>query len=98
MRLNTTILAVAASAVAVTGAATSAYADTPDRVSVAVRHNDLNLGSPEGRALLQARIVNAARRACQMSGNQTLSELQRSRTCYRQAMAGAEAQVVRFAG
>ena len=52
-------------------AAAPAAASTP--ASVAVRTADLNLGHPQGRALLAARIKVAARAVCVAGGSDTVS-------------------------
>lgn len=82
MRIQSTILALAAVALAVPAAASEAGA-----VSVGVRYNDLNLATKAGQDELDRRLDRAARSVCGMDritvGTRLASA--ESRRCYREA-------------
>src|SRR5512139_2727663 len=73
-RMRVTMIAMAAT----TGAASTAFADSPDAPrydSVVVTYSDLNLDTAAGNQKLYARLSNAASRAC--GGEPAARELER---------------------
>jgi UrcA family protein len=58
-----------------------------------VRYADLNLSSPEGARVFDARLRNAARQACgERMGRETLREYLRVRACKRAFIESAQAR------
>jgi len=55
---------LSAALVAASLAAAPASAQTADRPAIAVSHDDLDLGTAEGRAALDLRLLHAARSVC----------------------------------
>ncbi len=85
MKLITTIIAAALT--------TAASAQTPATAgqSVVVRYDDLNLGSARGQAMLDQRIVRAAKSVCGVNdGNHELAQTIESDHCFRTSMASAK--------
>ena len=84
MRIRSTILALAAAAVALTVPAAATEAESN---SVGVRYSDLNLASKAGQDELDRRLDRAARNVCGMDGIRTGTRLAsaESRRCYREA-------------
>jgi UrcA family protein len=77
-----------AAAAIVLACATTAQASPAEPVSVAVRYADLDLSSPEGRAMLENRIEAAAREMCGMDSALTTGSRMPSysmRACYKKA-------------
>jgi UrcA family protein len=64
-----TLLAIAALATAMTGAAAHAQPSNPDVKTAVVRYDDLNLATARGRAVLDARIAQAAVNVCDATGS-----------------------------
>lgn len=89
MRIRSTILALAAVALAIPAAATEA-----DAGSVGVRYNDLNLASKAGQEELDRRLDRAARSVCGMDAVRTGTRLASadSRRCYREARVALDKQ------
>ena len=65
-------------------------AETP---SVTVRYADLNLNTPAGVEALYARLRAAARQVCNVRDGRGLFEVMESKTCYRQVLVAAVADV-----
>lgn len=61
-------------------------------VSKAIRTQDLNLATPDGRAHLQRRLTYAARAVCH-SGSLDAASLLREQRCFEIAMKSAQVQV-----
>lgn len=75
------------------GATAPAHADTVSGAQTkTVGYSDLNLGSAEGRAVLDRRIRNAARSVCG-TPDATLADRARNARCVRTAIDGALPQV-----
>jgi UrcA family protein len=92
--MKTMLMALASLSLA---AASPAFAaDEPAKV--AVRYNDLDLSSPEGRGELEKRIQAAARAVCGMTDSPTTGSRITSRSrldCYAQATSQIGASVAR---
>lgn len=81
-----TIIAAAALAATIPAAASAE--------SRMVRHDDLNLSTPAGMAVLDRRIDAAARNVCGVTnGRVSVAEMVRGRSCMAQAKANAAEQV-----
>ncbi|WP_166036968.1 UrcA family protein [Sphingosinicella sp. YJ22] len=84
--MNRTIVPVAILSAAIFFTASNAQAQST-HVSEPVSYADLNLRTPSGQAALDGRIRAAARRICQVSGqNSDLGEWVRQRRCFRESM------------
>lgn len=66
-------------------------APASDEATVSVRIDDLDLASTNGRELLDARVMKAARRLCR-SGLRGIAELALQTECIAKTVAGAKAQ------
>lgn len=71
------------------GAAPAADLPSHSTVSTAIHYNDLNLGSPEGKARLEQRLASAVRSLCRPSGRLTLSEADEANACVQSARESA---------
>ncbi len=80
MKLTSIVLALAASAGALTAAPALAGVTT-ERVG----YGDLELTTPQGQAELQRRLNRAAWRVCLYDGDRSLRASDQTATCYRQA-------------
>ena len=83
----------AAAATAAVPAAAQDLEVTSPLPSVEVSFGDLNIGSDQGRLLLDARLRGAARQLCQPKTMGPLGERMERRACYRTALDGARTKV-----
>lgn len=88
MKLN---LALVAAAIVATSLPQPASAEAPTR---AVRFDDLNLASAQGRAALDRRVQAAIADVCGDPGAQDLQLVTMQKACQRKARAAADAQVI----
>jgi UrcA family protein len=92
-RLRTAIATAAFTTLASGFAALPAVADTIDPPQMTVKYADLNVASPQGAAVLYARIRHAAKNVClQLEGGGPDVYGQRE-TCINKAIEGAVAKV-----
>jgi UrcA family protein len=89
MRIQSTILALAAATLAV-----PAIAADDAGSAVSVRYNDLNLASKAGQEELDRRLERAARSVCGLDAIRTGTRLRsaEARRCYREARATLDKQ------
>jgi UrcA family protein len=89
MRIQSTILALAAAALAVPAIAADGAGST-----VSVRYNDLNLATKAGQEELDRRLERAARNVCGLDAVRTGTRLPsaEARRCYREARATLDKQ------
>lgn len=96
MRIVASILALATAGATLTLASAPAYAEANRQTLV--QYSDLNLAAPAGKATLDARIRQAARRVCGTAPLAQLKEVQQVRACYSAAVASAWDQVAATTG
>lgn len=67
-----------------------------DKNTMTVSTKGIDLGTPEGQAMLERRVDKAARQICQLDGSATGTRLVRrgARDCYNKARASAKQQMV----
>ena len=87
---KTTLLALTAT-IALMGAASTSYAN--DTFTASVKTNDLNLASPAGVAVLDQRIVQAAKLVCGPLDIKSTRAVAAWNACHQAAVDGAKAQV-----
>lgn len=69
---------------------------TAQTTAISVRHADLNLAHPAGRATLDRRIALAARQVCAVGDERMLAVKLAERRCIRSAVAGSAVAVAKL--
>jgi UrcA family protein len=92
-RLRITIAAGLLGALACGLTAMPALADSGDAPQVTVKYGDLNVSSPQGAAVLYARIRNAAKSVCPTIDDRRLAEMANRDACIDKAISGAVIKV-----